>query len=109
LEGFWPSKNWRTNYEHASILNVVDVDPKDPIIPPYCGPKNMRPSLSIVAYRPFHDLFTSNFVLLWPLNLTIYFVWMGKAKSDVVRDQKNENCRKVYVQWWVLMRKGSQE
>jgi hypothetical protein len=30
---------------------------------------------------------------------------MGKAKSDVVRDQENENYRKVYVQWWVLVRK----
>jgi len=32
---------------------------------------------------------------------------MGKAKSDVVRDQENENYRKVYVQWWVLMKKGA--
>jgi hypothetical protein len=32
---------------------------------------------------------------------------MGKAKSDVVRDQKNENYRKVYVQWWVPMKKGA--
>jgi hypothetical protein len=32
---------------------------------------------------------------------------MGRAESDVVKDQKNENCRKVYVQWWVLVRKGA--
>jgi len=32
---------------------------------------------------------------------------MGRAESDVVKDQKNENCRKVYVQWWVLVRKGT--
>jgi hypothetical protein len=38
---------------------------------------------------------------------TIYVVWMGRAKSDVVRDQENENHRKVYVQWWVLVRKGA--
>jgi hypothetical protein len=30
---------------------------------------------------------------------------MGKAKSDV-RNQENENYKKVYVQWWVLVRKG---
>jgi len=30
---------------------------------------------------------------------------MGRAESDVVKDQKNENYRKVYVQWWVPMRK----
>jgi hypothetical protein len=32
---------------------------------------------------------------------------MGKAESDVVSDQENENYRKVYVQWWVPMRKGA--
>ncbi len=31
---------------------------------------------------------------------------MGRAKSDVVRDQENENYRKVYVQWRVPVRKG---
>jgi hypothetical protein len=30
---------------------------------------------------------------------------MGRGKRDVVRDQDNENY-KVYVQWWVPMRKG---
>ncbi len=44
---------------------------------------------------PFHDLFVGNFVL----------VGMGRAENDVVKDQKNENYRKVYVQWWVLVRK----
>jgi hypothetical protein len=34
-------------------------------------------------------------------------VWMGRVESDVVRDQENENYRKVYVQWWVLVRKGA--
>jgi hypothetical protein len=34
LEGFWPCSNWRTNYECASIPTIVDVDIKDPIIPP---------------------------------------------------------------------------
>jgi len=29
----------------------------------------------------------------------------GKGQSDVVRDQKNENYRKVYVQWWVHVKK----
>ncbi len=31
----------------------------------------------------------------------------GRAESDVVRDQKNENYKKVYVQWWILVRKGA--
>jgi hypothetical protein len=33
---------------------------------------------------------------------------MGRVKSDVVRDQKNENYRKVYVQWWVHVKKGAE-
>jgi hypothetical protein len=35
LEGFWPSSNWRANYECASIYIIVDDDLEDPIIPPY--------------------------------------------------------------------------
>jgi hypothetical protein len=34
-------------------------------------------------------------------------VWMGRAESDVVRDQNNEYYRKVCVQWWVHVRKGA--
>jgi len=63
-------------------------------------------SLNIITYTPFCDLFIGNFVLVQHLDLTIYLVWMERAKSDVVRDQKNENY-KVYVQWWVPMRKGA--
>jgi hypothetical protein len=64
LEGFWPSSNWKTNYERTPIPIVVDVDPKDLIILPYCGPKSMHHSLDTVAYAPFCDLFVGNFVLL---------------------------------------------
>jgi hypothetical protein len=32
---------------------------------------------------------------------------MGRAKNDVVNFFKNENYRKVYVQWWVPVRKGA--
>jgi hypothetical protein len=32
---------------------------------------------------------------------------MGRAESDVVKDQESETYRKVYVQWWVLVRKGA--
>jgi hypothetical protein len=67
----------------------------------------MDPSLNIVAYTPFHDLLVSNCVLVWPTDPIIYLVWMGRVESYVVRDQNNENYRKVYVQWWVLMRMGA--
>jgi len=39
-----------------------------------------------------------------PYNLSY---WIGRAKSDVVKDQKNENYRKVYVQSWVILKKGA--
>jgi hypothetical protein len=32
---------------------------------------------------------------------------MGRAKSDVVKDEENDNYKKVYVQWWVPMKKGA--
>jgi hypothetical protein len=66
----------------------------------------MHPSLSTIAYMPFHDLFANNFILVQPTNLIIYPMWMGRAKNDVVKDFKNENYKKIYVQWWVLVRKG---
>ncbi len=74
LESFWPSNNWRANYECALIPTVVDVDLEDPIIPPYYGPRSMCPSLSIAAYMPFHDLFIGSFVLMHPSNPTVYLV-----------------------------------
>jgi len=62
--------------------------------------------LNIVAYMPFYDLFVGSFVLVRLIDPRIYLVWMGRVESDVVRNKKNENYRKVYVQWWVPMRKG---
>jgi hypothetical protein len=32
---------------------------------------------------------------------------MGRAESDAIKNQENENYRKVYVQWWVPVRKGA--
>jgi hypothetical protein len=107
LASFWPSSNWKVNYECASIPTVVDVDLEDLVIPPYYGPRSMHPYLSTIAYTPFCDFFVSSFVLVQPLDPTIYPVKMGRAESDVVKDPKNENYRKVYVQWWVIVRKGA--
>jgi hypothetical protein len=57
----------------------------------------MCPSLNIIAYKYFCDLFVGNFVLVWLVDPTIYLVWTGRAKNDVVKDQENKNYRKVYV------------
>jgi hypothetical protein len=50
LEGFWPSSNWKANYERASIPTIVNVDPEDLVIPPYYSLKSMCPSLNTIAY-----------------------------------------------------------
>jgi hypothetical protein len=93
----WPFNNLRIYYENASILIVVDVDLEDLVNLPYCGLRSMRPSLNIVAYMSFCDLFIGNFVFVWSIDLKVYPMWMGRAKSDVTGDQKNENYKKVYV------------
>ncbi len=67
----------------------------------------MRPFLNTIVYTLFCDLFVGNFVLVQPTYLIIYLVWMGRVENDVVRNEKNENYRKVYVQWWVPVRKGA--
>jgi hypothetical protein len=85
LEGFWPSNNYKASYERASIPTVVDVDPENPVILLYYGPRSMCPSLNTIAYTPFHDLFVGNFVLVQPVVPKVYLVWMGRVKSDVVR------------------------
>ncbi len=105
LENFWSSSNQKANYECASIPTIVDVDLEDLVIRPYYGPRSMHLSLNTIAYMPFHDLFAGNFLLVWPLNPIVYLVWMGRAECDVVRNEKYENYKKVYVQWWVPMRK----
>ncbi len=102
------SSNWKTNYGRASIPTIVDVDLENHVIFPYYGPRSICPSLNTVAYLLFCDLFVGNFVLVRFTDPTIYLVWMERAKSDVVRNQENENYRKVYVQWWVPMRKGDE-
>jgi hypothetical protein len=43
LECFWPSNHWRANYEHESIRTIVNVDPKDLVIPPCYGPRSLCP------------------------------------------------------------------
>jgi hypothetical protein len=44
---------------------------------------------------------------MWLANLKIYHLWMGRAKSDVVKEYENKNYRNVYVQQWVLVKKGA--
>jgi len=71
------------------------------------GLRSMCPFFSTIVYMLLCDLFVGNFVLVRPIDFKVYLVWMGRVEIDVVKDLKNENYRKVYVQWWVLVRKGA--
>jgi hypothetical protein len=64
----------------------------------------MRP---LTTYTPFKDFNVGNFVLVRPHNFDLVPLWMGKAKGDVVKDEESEYFKMVKVQWWVLVKKGS--
>jgi hypothetical protein len=44
------------------IPPIVDVDVENLVITPYCGPKNMWPSLKITTYTSFQNLSLGNFI-----------------------------------------------
>ncbi len=48
----------------GAILANVDVDHQNPIITPYCGPKNMRLSLKTTTYIMFQYLSLGHFVMV---------------------------------------------
>ncbi len=77
---------------------IVDVDLKDLVIVPYCGPKNMQLSLKIVAYILFQDLGLGDFVLVRLVDLELCPMWMGRAKSEVVKDENFDNFGHVHIQ-----------
>jgi len=49
--------------------------------------KNMQPSLWIVACTPFWDLGLGDFILMKSKNLKLYYVWMERVESEVVKDE----------------------
>ncbi len=74
---------------------------------PYCGPKNMQPSLKTTIYTPFPDLGLCDFILVRHVDLKLYRVWMGRAKNEVVKDEQVENFKHLHIQWWLLVKKGA--
>ncbi len=107
LEGFWPFDNWRSNHVRSSIPPIIDANLEDLVIAPYCGPKNMRPSLKTIVYTLFRDLGLGDFVLMKPAELELYPMWMGRVENEVVKDEHSENFRHLHIQWWVLVKKGA--
>jgi len=43
-------------------------------------------------------------VLVRPHDLDLVHPYMGKAKGDVIKDEKNEYFKMVKVQWWVPLK-----
>jgi len=78
---------------------------EDPVIPLYCGPTNMKLSLSTTTYIPFRNLHEGDFLLAHSFELEMYLVWMGKVHSDVCKDANDEHYQMVHVQWRVPFKK----
>jgi len=83
-------------------MDVVDLE--NTIRISCCGPKNMRP---LIAYTLFKDLNVGDFVFVRPHDLNLVLLWMEIVKGDVIKDEDSEYFKMVRVQWWVLVKKGS--
>jgi hypothetical protein len=59
----------------------------------------------LIAYTPFKDLNVRDFVLVRPHDTNLVPFWMGRAKGDVIKDEKNKYLKLVKVQWWVRLKK----
>ncbi len=53
------------------------------------------------------DLGLGNFVLVKLTNSKLYPMWMGKAESEVVKDEHYKFLKHLHIQWWVPMKKGA--
>ncbi len=56
---------------------------------------------------PFRDLNVGDFVLMKLYDLNLVPLQMGSAEGDVIKDEDSEYLKMVKVQWWVLVKKGS--
>jgi len=98
LEDFWLISNWKTNHVRFSLPTPLVLDDiEDPIVLPYCGPKNMKLSLNIVAYTPFRDLLQGDFIFARPYELEVYPIWMGRTHIKVVKDGNDEHYPMVHI------------
>jgi hypothetical protein len=70
------------------------IDAKDPIMCPYCGPKQLK---HFLTYSPFKDLNNGHFALVRPHDLLLVLMWMGRTQGDVVKDEQNEFFKMVRI------------
>jgi len=62
LENFWPSSNWKLNYAKVELPSITSIVPKDLVIHPYCGPKNLKSILAYTLCRDFNNGSNLSFV-----------------------------------------------
>ncbi len=61
----------------------------------------------LTTYTPIKDLNVGDFVLLKPHDLNLVPFLMGRVEGDVIKNEENEYFKMVRIQWWVLVKKGS--
>ena len=103
LEGFWSNTDRTTS---APPLNDnlgefppmdIDVTPKDVIPEPYFRPKNKQPGHT---YNPWRDVLIGDFVLVRPIDLLLFLVWMERLLTTVFRNENYTNYGICLLQWW---------
>ncbi len=70
---------------------------EDLVIPLYCGPKNMKLSLSTTTYTSFKDLHENDFILAHPFETEVYLILTGIAHNDLVKAVNDEHYWMVHV------------
>ncbi len=68
---------------------IVGVNLEDPIQRPYVAGRTRGFHLPSTAYTPFRDFNDGDFVFVRLHGLGLVHIWMGRAQSDVVKDEVN--------------------
>ncbi len=98
LEGFWPSRNWRSNFSRALLLNTMEVvDVEDLIVVLYCGSKNLKFCLKTTSYTSFKHFNKGDFAFMRLHDLKLILMWMGRKHNDIIKDDENIFFKMVKV------------
>ncbi len=57
----------------------------------------MKPSLSMTHDTPCKNLHRGNFIFACPSDLEVYFIWMGKAHNNVVKDGNDKHYNFILI------------
>jgi hypothetical protein len=63
LEGFCPTSNCKVNHsQFVKSSSHVPVDKENTMLEPFCGLKNMKPTMKTAPYTPSRDLHNGDFI-----------------------------------------------